>query len=234
MNKHSGLLLGAGFILSSCFFLLSPITQQALGVLIYQSLVLLWLFAVLDINETGKLITGLRATKRIVPLGQVAVMMAFSRSKMQLLLLFSTWLFPTLVSCGSLAAWWTDISPAILYQDDQTAGIRYSLCNSNNTPVLPADKTITLPLLKYPPKNGTSLAGTGWWDGKKTVSHIVYSPGGSGCHPTSCGSRATILLFYADATRLPPFSTRTREMPSSTLTWSAIGTRGTGLQPALT
>jgi hypothetical protein len=70
------------------------------------------------------------------------------------------------VSGGTIAAWWaTSVGPALLVQDDATAAIRYSLCNGNPTPVLPEDKTITLPLFKYPPLNGTSLAGTGWSDG---------------------------------------------------------------------
>jgi hypothetical protein len=52
-----------------------------------------------------------------------------------------------------------------MLQNDQTGKIQYSLCNSNSTPVLPADTTITIPLTTYAPKNSTALAGTGWFDG---------------------------------------------------------------------
>jgi hypothetical protein len=75
---------------------------------------------------------------------------------------------------GSIAAWWTDLGPSLLLQDDESALLRYSLCNSNGTPILPGDKTITAPLSKYPPKNGTALAGTGWFDDTVTwVSRLV-------------------------------------------------------------
>ncbi|KAK9420876.1 hypothetical protein SUNI508_00967 [Seiridium unicorne] len=78
------------------------------------------------------------------------------------------------VSAGSMAAWWTDLGPSLLLQDDDSADIRYSLCTSEDTPILPEDKTITAPLYKYKPKNGTALAGTGWYDTKITWASIFY------------------------------------------------------------
>lgn len=56
----------------------------------------------------------------------------------------------------------------MLMQDDDTGLIRYSLCNSNSTPVLPEDKSITLPLFEPKPKKGSPLAGVGWFDNTQT------------------------------------------------------------------
>lgn len=69
-------------------------------------------------------------------------------------------------SCGSIAAWWVnDKGPALVMQDDESGGIRYSLCNTNSTPIFPNDTTLVAPLDDYPPKMNTSLAGAGWWNG---------------------------------------------------------------------
>lgn len=73
----------------------------------------------------------------------------------------------TTASAGQLAAWWTnDFGPALIMQDDASAGLRYSLCNSRGVPIFPNDTSITLPLLTSPPKNGTALTAGGWWDTK--------------------------------------------------------------------
>ncbi len=65
-----------------------------------------------------------------------------------------------------MAAWWVnDVGPALMMQDDESGGLRYSLCNSNSTPIFPNDTTITAPLNDYPPKRNTSLAGSGWFTG---------------------------------------------------------------------
>ncbi|KAH7037105.1 uncharacterized protein B0I36DRAFT_358852 [Microdochium trichocladiopsis] len=89
--------------------------------------------------------------------------------------LWSLGLFAATASAGHLAAWWTnDFGPTLMMQDDASAGIRYSLCNSHNTPIFPNDTSITMPLLKFPPKNGTALAGGGWWDQKNVVASIFY------------------------------------------------------------
>jgi len=84
-------------------------------------------------------------------------------------------LFAGSASAGRLAAWWTnDYGPTLMMQDDASAGIRYSLCNSQGTPIFPNDTSITIPLLKYPPKNGTALAGGGWWDSTNVIASIFY------------------------------------------------------------
>ena len=49
-------------------------------------------------------------------------------------------------SAGALAAWYTDLGPSLLVQDDETSHVRYSLCTSKNTPILPEDETIIAPL----------------------------------------------------------------------------------------
>ncbi|KAF3002313.1 hypothetical protein E8E14_004336 [Neopestalotiopsis sp. 37M] len=77
-------------------------------------------------------------------------------------------------SAGALAAWYTDLGPSLLVQDDETSHVRYSLCTSKNTPILPEDETIIAPLYKYRPRNGTALAGTGWYDSKITWASIFY------------------------------------------------------------
>ncbi|KAK8000089.1 hypothetical protein PG990_012689 [Apiospora arundinis] len=79
------------------------------------------------------------------------------------------------VSAGAIAAWWTDrMGATMLMQDDDTGLIRYSLCNSNSTPVLPEDKSITLPLFEPKPKKGSPLAGVGWFDNTQTQASIWF------------------------------------------------------------
>ncbi|KAK0708828.1 hypothetical protein B0T21DRAFT_416220 [Apiosordaria backusii] len=65
--------------------------------------------------------------------------------------------------CGSMAAWWTDLGPSFVLQNASTGLLTYSLCHSNNTPIYPQDPPIAL-RTTYAPKNGTSLAATGWYD----------------------------------------------------------------------
>lgn len=84
------------------------------------------------------------------------------------------WLLAGQVSCGSIAAWWNNRGPSFLMQDDDTGGIRYSLCNGNHTPIFSDDKTLTTPFSTYLPKNKTSLAATGWMDGETTWASIFY------------------------------------------------------------
>lgn len=91
-------------------------------------------------------------------------------------LLCLLYFFASRASCGAIASWWTDpLGATLIVQDDETALIRYSLCNSNGTPVLPKDKSLTLPLLKYPPKNGTGLTGVGWSNGPVTTVRAFAS-----------------------------------------------------------
>ncbi|KAH8661936.1 hypothetical protein BX600DRAFT_306325 [Xylariales sp. PMI_506] len=91
------------------------------------------------------------------------------------LLLVTIWMFANQALCGQIAAWWaTDAGPALMMQDDKTGNIRYSLCNSNNTPIFPQDTTITIPLESYLPKNGTNLAGTGYFDNTNIWASIFY------------------------------------------------------------
>ncbi|KAI0600649.1 hypothetical protein F4775DRAFT_43743 [Biscogniauxia sp. FL1348] len=87
---------------------------------------------------------------------------------------FSIWLLVTPASCGSIAAWWNGRGPNIILQDDDTGGIRYSMCNGNYTPILPDDSTLTAPLTTHPPKKNTSLAATGWTDGTTAWASIFY------------------------------------------------------------
>ncbi|CAJ2504480.1 Uu.00g118740.m01.CDS01 [Anthostomella pinea] len=77
-------------------------------------------------------------------------------------------------SCGSIAAWWNSRGPSIILQDDDTGGIRYSLCNGNYTPILPDDTTMTMPLDNNPPKKNSSLSATGWMDGTTSWVSMFY------------------------------------------------------------
>ncbi|KAI1100160.1 hypothetical protein F4804DRAFT_336543 [Jackrogersella minutella] len=70
-------------------------------------------------------------------------------------------------SAGSIAAWTTGTGASqIIMQDDATGNIFYSLCNSNgSTPIFPADESAAFVFeSNLAPRNGTSLAGTGWVD----------------------------------------------------------------------
>ncbi|KAI5922279.1 hypothetical protein F4810DRAFT_290146 [Camillea tinctor] len=87
---------------------------------------------------------------------------------------YSIWLLVAPASCGSIAAWWNSRGPNIILQDDDSGGIRYSMCNGNSTPVLPDDTTIIAPLTTHPPKKNTSLAATGWTDGTTAWASIFY------------------------------------------------------------
>ncbi|KAI1642818.1 uncharacterized protein F4817DRAFT_277115 [Daldinia loculata] len=89
-------------------------------------------------------------------------------------LCLSIWLLAGQVSCGSIAAWWNTRAPSFIMQDDDTGGIRYSLCNGNYTPIFPDDKTLIAPFKEHQPKNKTGLSATGWMDGETARASIFY------------------------------------------------------------
>ncbi|RYP77537.1 hypothetical protein DL771_001110 [Monosporascus sp. 5C6A] len=96
-------------------------------------------------------------------------------SRIQALFHLSLWLLAGPASCGSMAAWWVnDVGPALFLQDDESGGIRYSLCNSNSTPIFPNDTTLIAPLNAYLPKMNTSLAGGGWFVNGEYSASIFY------------------------------------------------------------
>lgn len=140
----------------------------------------------------------------------ITIMMAFSRNfnvrSIVPAAAASIWLLLAgQASGGAIASWWTDLGPSMLVQDDESAGLRYSLCNSNVNPILPEDKTITVPLYQYPPKNGTTLAGVGWYDGSTTWVSFPF--------------RLDICADHterADTNHRPQYSTRIAAMISST------------------
>jgi hypothetical protein len=76
-------------------------------------------------------------------------------------------LFLAIVDAGAIASWTTGQgAPQIIFQDDDTGKILYSLCNSNETTVFPANESASLTFDKgFEPKKGTSLAGVGYIDG---------------------------------------------------------------------
>ncbi|KAL7620945.1 hypothetical protein AAE478_008256 [Parahypoxylon ruwenzoriense] len=90
------------------------------------------------------------------------------------LLRLPVWLLIGQVSCGSIAAWWNTRGPSFILQDDDTGGIRYSLCNGNHTPIFPDDSTITAPFASHLPKKNTSLSATGWTDDETAWASVFY------------------------------------------------------------
>lgn len=58
-------------------------------------------------------------------------------------------------------------------QNTSTGLITYSLCHSNNTPLYPVDPPLNFDTT-YAPKNGTSLAATGWFDQSTTWASLFY------------------------------------------------------------
>ncbi|KAI8957806.1 hypothetical protein F5Y11DRAFT_65319 [Daldinia sp. FL1419] len=95
-------------------------------------------------------------------------------TKLSSIFYLSIWLLARQVSCGSIAAWWNTRAPSFIMQDDDTGGIRYSLCNGNYTPIFPDDKTLVAPFKDHQPKNKTSLSAAGWMDGETAQASIFY------------------------------------------------------------
>jgi hypothetical protein len=72
-----------------------------------------------------------------------------------------------------MAAWWTDLGPAFAMQNASTGLLTHTLCHSNSTPIFPVDPPVAFETT-YAPRNGTSLAGAGWWDGSTTWASLFY------------------------------------------------------------
>lgn len=83
--------------------------------------------------------------------------------------LASVWLLSSglaLLANGlSIDAWLVDAlqAPQVVMYDDASGSILYSLCNSSGTPVFPGDSSAAFDL-KFPPLNGTGVAGFGYWE----------------------------------------------------------------------
>ena len=84
-------------------------------------------------------------------------------------ILASVWLLSSglalLVNGLSIDAWLVDAlqAPQVVMYDDASGSILYSLCNSSGTPVFPGDSSAAFDL-KFPPLNGTGVAGFGYWE----------------------------------------------------------------------
>ena len=87
-----------------------------------------------------------------------------------MLALASGWLLSGVASGVSIDAWLVPnlTAPQLVMHDDATGNIFYSLCNSTDAPVFPADDTAAFDL-KYAPLKGTGLSGFGYMDGEKIV-----------------------------------------------------------------
>ncbi|KAI8625214.1 hypothetical protein F5Y19DRAFT_489890 [Xylariaceae sp. FL1651] len=75
-----------------------------------------------------------------------------------------TGVFLVPAKAASIAAWYTGQgAPQVIMQDDTTGQVLYSLCNSNDTTVFPANASASFTFdSSMAPKNGTSLAGVGY------------------------------------------------------------------------
>ena len=94
----------------------------------------------------------------------MAILAGLRALPMQLVLLLAA-----VQTCeATIAAWITGIGPQILHQNMTTGQLRYSFCNSFDTPIYSYTEDTALKL-SYPAKNGTTLAGVGWWDNTITV-----------------------------------------------------------------
>ncbi|KAK4239174.1 hypothetical protein C8A03DRAFT_14440 [Achaetomium macrosporum] len=76
-------------------------------------------------------------------------------------------------ACAAIAAWWTEIGPQIILQNQTTSQIRYSACNVNDQPRYSYSDSRFFSL-SHSPKNGTPLAGAGWWNQLNTTASIFY------------------------------------------------------------
>ncbi|KAH6949182.1 hypothetical protein DER45DRAFT_513460 [Fusarium avenaceum] len=86
-------------------------------------------------------------------------------------LLLVAWIQPTYSS--ALYAFATDRTTQVGIQDPATGKIYYSSCNSEDTPIFPLDKPNVLDT-DNKPRNGTALAGAGWWDTQKIIASIFW------------------------------------------------------------
>ncbi|KAL2269057.1 hypothetical protein VTJ83DRAFT_3903 [Remersonia thermophila] len=74
---------------------------------------------------------------------------------------------------AAIAAWSTENGPQIVLQNETTGHLRYSACNTYDE----ARYSYTDPnvlSLTYKPKNGTPLAGSGWWNEITTIASVFY------------------------------------------------------------
>ncbi|KXX74529.1 Protein crumbs 3 [Madurella mycetomatis] len=79
----------------------------------------------------------------------------------------------TLPARAAISAWWTEIGPQVILQNETTGLIRYSACNSYNDPKYSYTDGSVLSLT-HKPKVGTPLAGTGYWADRTTTASIYY------------------------------------------------------------
>ncbi|RBR20143.1 uncharacterized protein FIESC28_05422 [Fusarium coffeatum] len=87
------------------------------------------------------------------------------------LLFLVAWIQPCYSS--ALYAYATDRTTQVGIQDPATGKIYYSNCNSEDTPIFPLDKPNVLET-DHKPRNGTALAGVGWWDNQKIIASIFW------------------------------------------------------------
>ncbi|KAM0809059.1 hypothetical protein AB5N19_09402 [Seiridium cardinale] len=87
------------------------------------------------------------------------------------------WILLGAVRAGSISTWWYPeaLAPQVIMYDQTSGKILYSLCNSNSTPIFPANETAAFDLdPNFPPMNGTSVAGTGYMLQNSYIAVVHY------------------------------------------------------------
>ncbi|KAI1075630.1 hypothetical protein F5B20DRAFT_375073 [Whalleya microplaca] len=88
----------------------------------------------------------------------------------------SVCLFVKMAAAGSMASWRTGPeAPQIIMQDDATGKIFYSLCNSEQEPIFPANESIAFEIDNSQlPKPGTQLGGSGYQENGVNVAAVQW------------------------------------------------------------
>lgn len=85
------------------------------------------------------------------------------------LLSFTFLLLSATLASASIAGWLIDGDTHLVAQDPFTGGLKHTFCNHTiNMPSTLSFETATDLITDEKPKNGTSLAGVGWFDGTAT------------------------------------------------------------------
>jgi hypothetical protein len=101
-------------------------------------------------------------------------------------------------SRATIAAWWNELGPQVILQDEATGDIRYSACNAYEQAWYSTNGENSLKL-SHKPKNGTPLAGVGWYTQAYTVYVTTCPPGNAFCpgrEPRLADRQARASIWY--------------------------------------
>lgn len=104
--------------------------------------------------------------------------MAFRYASRVNSLQYPLWLLLGTACAGPISTWWYDglSAPQVVMYDKTSGDIMYSLCNSDSNPIFPANESATFALdSRYPPLDGTSVAGVGYQtSGGIDIAVVIY------------------------------------------------------------